>query len=437
MGKGNGIRGAASGAALGLLLGLSFGVQAQTAQDIFQQGLAAARAGDSQTALSYFERAREAGLASGALFYNLGVTHYRLGQYPQARDAFERLTGHPTLGPLAWYNLGLVALKSGDRGDALTAFRQAQEQAPAGSLQKLAAGQVSELQAAEETVPGRWAGALSLGAGRDDALQDPVEQVATETSDEFSELFALGTGVIAGEPQNGWRLDLSAYAVRYRTFDEFDMSVLTGALTRAIPAGKWRLEVGAGGERSTFGGEPYLQEGQLRLTARLPEGGGHTGYRFRYRYHEIQSLDTLYDPQEGSRHDLDLEARWIGEAGRLALIYGLEVNDREDFVAPGLFTSYSPTRNAVGLRADTDVGRWRWSGEVEYRYSEYADPNRLADGRVIDREDERVRGALGVDYRLTETWQLSAEYSRTDNDSNIDDYDYEQDLVTAGLTAFF
>lgn len=437
MGKRKGIRGGAGGAALGLLLGLSFGVQAQTAQDTFQQGLAAARAGDSHAALGYFERAREAGLASGALFYNLGVTHYKLGQYPQAREAFERLTGHPGLGPLAWYNLGLVALKTGDRSDALAAFRQARDRAPAGRLQRLAAGKVIELEAAEETVASRWAGALSLSAGRDDALQDPVEQVATETSDEFSELFALGTGVIAGEPQNGWRLDLSAYAVRYRTFDEFDMSLFTGAVTRMVPAGKWRLEIGAGGERSSLGGEPYLQEGQLRLTARLPEGAGSTGYRFRYRYRDIQSLDTLYDSQQGSRHDLDLEARWIGEAGRLALIYGLEVNDREDLSAPGLFTSYSPTRNAVGVRADTDIGRWRWSGEIEYRYSEYADPNRLADGRVIDREDARVRGAFGVDYRLTDSWQLSADYSRIDNDSTIDDYDYEQNLVTAGVSAFF
>lgn len=72
------------------------------------------------------------------------------------------------------------------------------------------------------------ASALSFGEGRDDALQGPAQQVPTEASDEFAKLFALGSGLIAGEPGNGWRLDLSAYVIRYQTFDDFDMSVVSG-----------------------------------------------------------------------------------------------------------------------------------------------------------------------------------------------------------------
>lgn len=422
-------------AALALVLGLSTAASAQTAQEFFDKGVEATRSGQTESALGYFRQAQEAGLRSGALFYNLGVTHYRLGQYAAARTAFERLTDHPTLGALAWYNLGLIARKLGHTEKALEAFAEARERTSDEKLRRLAASKIRELQGAER--PARFSGAVFARAGRDDALQDPAEQVAQETDDQFAELFALGSGTVAGSPGDGWRLDLSAYALRYATFDDFDVGLLSLAAIRIVPAGSWRLEFGAGAEQSTLGGESYLREGRARFTARLPEVSGSTGYRLRYGYRSIESLDSVFDPQEGSRHDLDLEARWVGQPGRVALMYGLEVNDREDFAAPGAFTSYSPTRHALGVRASTELGRWRWNGELEYRHSVYADPNLLADGRRVKREDDRARVVVGVDYQLGKGWQIGAEYSRTENDSNIDDYDYEQNLVSAGVTAFF
>jgi len=425
--------------AAGLLLGVALNAQAQSPEELFQRGLDAVRSGQNRQALELFRQAREAGLESGALFFNLGVTHYQLQQYPQARAAFENLTGHPTLAPLAWYNLGLVALKTGDAGRALEAFTKARTEAGDPRLRALADKKIGELKgnSARQTPAKRWAGAVSLGAGRDDALQDPAEQVATEEADEFAELFALGSGVIAGAPGDGWRVDLSAYGIRYQSFDDFDMSVVNGTLTRMIPVGEWRFDAGVAGEQSTLAGEGYLREGQLRLSARLPEAPGVTGYRMRYRYHAIEPLDSAFDAQEGSRHDLDLEARWAGQAVRTALRYGLEMNDREDFSSGDLFTSYSPTRHAFGLLAFTDSGSWRWSGEVEYRFSDYEGTNVLADGRRIDREDERLRARLGVDYRLSPTWEIGADYSRTDNDSNVEENDYDQNLVSFGVTALF
>jgi len=422
-------------AAAGILMGLTVAAQAQTADEVFRQGLEASRDGDHRAALGYFEQARKAGLESGALLYNLGVTYYELERYPEARAAFGELTDHPTLAPLAYFNLGLIASKSGDRERALGAFSEAAQRTDDPKLKALAAERLTESESDEPIK--RWSGAVSVGAGTDDALLDPTQQTATETSDTFTEVFALGSGIIAGAPGDGWRMELSAYTLRHQSFDEYDMSAVRAGLNRVLPFDGWRFEAGVGAEQSTLGGQQYLRQGELKAQARLPQGGGYPGYRLRYRYHAIQSLDPAFDPLNGSRHDLDIETHWLGTAGRIGLAYGLEVNDREDFAANGGFTSYSPTRHRVSLRADADTGPWRWAGEIEYRNSRYDGKNVLADNSRIQREDTRVRGSIGVDYRLSRHWQVGAEYSRTENDSNIADYDYDQNLVTVDLKAMF
>ena len=70
-------------------------VQAAGGEEQFQAGLGAFRAGDYRQALVHFEQARHAGYDSATLDYNVGVSHYKLGDYQQARSALQRATSKP------------------------------------------------------------------------------------------------------------------------------------------------------------------------------------------------------------------------------------------------------------------------------------------------------------------------------------------------------
>ncbi|MFP4616056.1 MAG: tetratricopeptide repeat protein, partial [Thiohalorhabdus sp.] len=94
---------------LALLLLLPTDTSAASGSEAFEEGLAAYRADHLEKALERFEAAREAGLDQPALHHNLGTVYYRLGRYPEARRAFQRLLEDPGSTALAHYNLGLVA----------------------------------------------------------------------------------------------------------------------------------------------------------------------------------------------------------------------------------------------------------------------------------------------------------------------------------------
>ena len=61
-----------------------------TAADHYASAKKAFRNGDYQVAAAAYRAADEAGFDDPALFYNLGVALYKLGQYPQAEAAFAR-----------------------------------------------------------------------------------------------------------------------------------------------------------------------------------------------------------------------------------------------------------------------------------------------------------------------------------------------------------
>ena len=75
----------------------------------FDQGMAAFKKGDYESALQAFRAAGQKGLRSVELNYNLGVVNYKLGNLERAKLYFTRLRKFPRLSQLASYNLGLIA----------------------------------------------------------------------------------------------------------------------------------------------------------------------------------------------------------------------------------------------------------------------------------------------------------------------------------------
>ena len=126
-----------------LLFGASFApgqAAAQTAAALSAEGNALVRSGVYRTALLRYREAAAAGLDTPLLHYNLGVVHYKLGDFGDAADEFALATAEPRLAALASYNRGLALRAAGDSAAATVAFNAAADSADDRDLRRLAQG---------------------------------------------------------------------------------------------------------------------------------------------------------------------------------------------------------------------------------------------------------------------------------------------------------
>src|SRR5260370_23854946 len=108
-------------------------------EQALDQGIKAFRAGNYQAALQSFLDARQAGLDTPGLRYDLGATYYRLGRYAEAEREFQALAPDPKWAPLASYNLGLTAPRAGRPQQAIAYFGEAHRTTADPNLRALAA----------------------------------------------------------------------------------------------------------------------------------------------------------------------------------------------------------------------------------------------------------------------------------------------------------
>lgn len=98
-------------------------------------------------ALLRYRQAREEGMDTALLHYNMGIAHYRAGQHVRARDALLKALPDPSLRIAAHFNLGLNAYKLGDLDEALSWFRLARDQFESAKLRRFAVIAISRIHA--------------------------------------------------------------------------------------------------------------------------------------------------------------------------------------------------------------------------------------------------------------------------------------------------
>ena len=123
---------------------------AMTAEQYFADGNRLFRDDLYWAALLRYRQAEDGGLRSPILYYNMGVAHYRAGQYVRAREALLQALDDPQLRIAAQYNLGLTAYAIGDTEEALRWFRLARDQEINPKLQEYAVVAISRIRRAEE-----------------------------------------------------------------------------------------------------------------------------------------------------------------------------------------------------------------------------------------------------------------------------------------------
>jgi hypothetical protein len=125
---------------------------AASAEELFADGNRLFRDDLYWAALLRYREARHAGLDTPLLHYNMGVAHYKAGQYTRARESLLEAAGSAPLEVHAHYNLGLNAWAMGNTDEALDWFRLARDQArfpPIASLAEAAIARIQRELAAE------------------------------------------------------------------------------------------------------------------------------------------------------------------------------------------------------------------------------------------------------------------------------------------------
>jgi len=381
----------------------------------FEAGKQAVAAQDFASALDAFEAAAAAGMSGPAVHFNIGVCAYRLGRWSRATSAFREVAHTQQMAALAHYNLGLVSLGAGKRDEAARWFAQAERETADEGLRSLATRQLAQLPRPPER---NWVAFGSLAAGYDDnvALVSGGDVLGVSgTDDTFGELQVAATGPLVGP----WRFDGGIVLLDYQDLDSFDQLTANAGARYRLPLGDWTGEAGLQLEYATLDSEGFQSKRMLLLQATRPLTG-EWRLRVRYRFSDIDGLDG-FQGLDGSRHELGIRGLWHRDTWDVRLEYRFDTSDYEDESL-----SFSRHQLTADVTRDLDEN-WRVQSGLSLDRSRYDDP---ANG-----SEERFELALSVSRNLNDTWRVVVRYAYADNSADLPEFNYQRNLVSAGVEA--
>jgi hypothetical protein len=403
----------------------------------FSQGVTLYKKGKYAAALTSFSAAEQAGMDEPKLDFNLALCHLQLNQYGQARRYFIQAAKHKPLADLAHFNIGLLELRRGDRDEAKKWLINVRDNALSSKLSNLAKQRLVQLEQAPSVAfsPVIWDNGYRVHLGYDDNIEDPALAGAVEKGDSFASAMIYASRSEGGN--NGLRLGMIGFMQHYDTVRSYDLDVLQLSLDKRFELADWRNHVGADLEGTTLGGNKYLQTTKLYLHGSFPVSEKDSLW-LRYRYSGISAMTASYDYLAGNRHELEVRWRHKRQHVNLQASYEIELNDRNDYQGTTIFSSYSPTRHTVDLRADITMSPdWNLDSRITWRMSGYNDANILADSSRVKRSDERLMIDLGINHALSDRLDIGFEYKFTENHSNIATYHYTRNIYTVGISGSF
>lgn len=398
-----------------------------TAETDYASGVTSYKAGDNIDAVTYFESAREQGMDSVALNYNLASVYYRLGKYGQAKKYFTMLIETEAMRDISDYHLGLIAIKEKDGKLARGHFNAVVASDTDEKLVKLSQKHLDAFTKKEN----KWNSYLAFNLGYDDNISSVSGDSVLDFDDTFHELYAATDVLLSGRRKDGWLTGASVYGIEYTDTDTNDQYSFSLGLKRTMKLDDWDTTTHLSLAKSTYGGDDFQTITKLDVLARKPISKREKIY-LRYQVEDFRSDNILYDYLEGWRQRGKVEYRNYSASNIKRIYYELELNDRGELVTLTDSYDYSPTRHTVrGIYTQIINKRWWLIGDLSYRFSDFeASP-------TVERQDDQWKLGLTAEYRFDPTLKLTTKYQYTDNTSSVDRYEYDKTIIKIGLSKLF
>lgn len=409
------------------LLLLYSSVARATAKEDYNDGVEFFRKGDYHSAVARFRSAEKKGMASAALFYNLGSAYFKLEQYADSKKYFTRVAEYPDKRALAEFNLGMIAMKQYSNDEALAHFKYAEANSSDQKIVDAAKQTIADLTGTGK----RWGAYVAANFGYDDNISVTPDNLALGVDDTFYNVYATADFIVDGKRKSGWLLDAAVFTIDYSDSDNFDQSFYTIGLRNEHRFSSWdtitRLKYG----NSKFGGKDLQSFYKLDVLGvmSLP---GNAKILLQYRFDDFTSENPVYDYLEGWRQRAQIRYSRNTESSSQQVYYEGELNNRGELVTPSYSYEYSPTRHTLGGRYTHKFSdQWYLTGNLSYRASVF--PASV----TLDRYDTMWTLDVMLDYRIDPTLVVKTRVEYIQNDSSVDIYTYDKTLITLGVSKLF
>ncbi len=398
------------------------------------------------------------------LRYDLAFLNYKTGKYAEAADLFQQVAtespsnvmaqyyagislfqqdrygaaipyflsageSSPTLRENSCYYAGVCYQKSGQPDAAIEKFQYVRDHALSASLRENAVRWLQGTAArADASVPYRFY--LKIGYQYDDnvLLASDAEEIASDEGDYATEVFASGEYRLVNTREFELGGGYSHYQIWYNELTDYDMS---GSILSLYM--KYRLPSLSLGLRYF---QPYYQvdsDNYLRRHQIRPELTWKPAQNLLAKLtHSYYDNHYFEDPDRtGHTRDVSLDIYYSLADNRGHLFGGLCYEDT-NASDPDHFYEQFKTRMGITLRLP-------WQLEISLVGRYYARKYDHADSDYgVKRDDAKYHGSVSLSRRLfCDELHVVAEFTHTQNDSNINIYEYERNSATLSLTAAY
>ena len=400
-----------------------------------KKGVAAYEAGEYQKALEYFADAIRLGSSAPSLYYDIGVTHYRLKQYAEADEAFKKVAEYPKWESLAFYNRALIAYRTNqpELAEQLITISIRLSQSPG-----LTALNFSLRDRLDNHVVAKspWSELIYFGLGYNDnvVLSEAGATAISGKSDSFVDVIGNVRRTFSSKNSKKLHFVVQASVRDYTLLNEYDQIGLRTGFTKELA--RPNSSAGLYVENDALGGKNFELIGSLEYKRALSSSKQNSP-ELSYSFSNYSMQDSNYAYLGGIRHRIQLTKTKKLEKGSLKTYLSTDYNDREDEILSGDFYSYSPLRAGVGAVYTRNLSsREVFTGSLFLQQSHFLDPDSRS-GVFKTREDGLVELRLGFAHVTPRRWVYRANYVRTDNTSNYSEFTYSQNIVSFEILKVF
>lgn len=403
-----------------------------------------------KTALSLYQ-AIDSSLNNFSVNYNIGVCYYKLEQWEKAVSVFSKLLKTNPESEIVEYNLALSEYKIGHLKSAQTRFEWLYETAESDELALLAIKKYQEINTALGYNPKQitknrdvkhWRFNAALGFGTDNNVISIVEDIPTTESDTFTELSLNPSWTSSSDINNSWIIDGLYFQSKYSDQSEYNIDVTAIGVRKYTQLNSSnRLFASLRLDKSTVGGDDYLSSTHLSLGGRYKNQNGFT---VRYGLHRKSSDEgsDIYEPYAGTTQRYYLNLYKNINKHRFGIGFNIIDDNRNNSIGDTLEREdtriYSADRQTLNFDYQYFANSWSMKAFYTIRSSDFTNENiYFSDGFDLPERITRkgTRKTLGIllSKDINKHVFLDAELRQTDNESNIENFSFDQQLLSVTL----